>query len=225
MLEKYPIVLLDIDDTLLDFKANEQGALQALFSYMNTPFTEENINIYLLINDRLWREYEEGKIDRTQVTDTRFGLFFEKLGKVVNGVKLAEFYREELKKGAQFIDGAYEVCENLARSHRLFVTSNGELSIQMSRLKKSGLIDFMEDIFVSQTVGAHKPSPAFFSYVFSHIKDFKKEGAILVGDSLSADIIGASNAGLATCWFNPTGKENTLEVAPTYEISALRDLL
>ena len=30
----------------------------------------------------------------------------------------------------------------------------------------------------------------------------------ILGDSLSSDIRGGINAGIMTCWFNPTGKEN-----------------
>ena len=46
----------------------------------------------------------------------------------------------------------------------------------------------------------------------------------MIGDSLKADIQGGINAGLATCWYNPSNQENDTEIQPTYTISRLEDL-
>ena len=64
----------------------------------------------------------------------------------------------------------------------------------------------------------------FFDAVFSklQISVFK---ALVIGDSLTSDIIGGIQYGIDTCWFNPNGSDNTMSQAPTYEIKQLSELL
>ncbi len=64
----------------------------------------------------------------------------------------------------------------------------------------------------------------FFDYVFARIPDFHPSSALIIGDSLSADIKGGELAGLDTCWFNPKGLVNSTDIIPTYEISDLHQL-
>ncbi|WP_242850154.1 HAD hydrolase-like protein [Clostridium polynesiense] len=46
-----------------------------------------------------------------------------------------------------------------------------------------------------------------------------------MGDSLSSDIKGGNNAGIATCWFNPKGLKNETDIKCSYEIQDLSQLL
>ena len=88
-------------------------------------------------------------------------------------------------------------------------------------MKNTGITHFFENHFISQQIGFEKPSAEFFDYCFAHIPNFKKEETIIVGDSISADIIGGKNAGITTVWFNTKGETSPL---PDYEISALCEL-
>ena len=47
---------------------------------------------------------------------------------------------------------------------------------------------------------------------------------MMVGDSLTSDIQGGINAGIATCWVNTFGKGNTTAIHPDYEIPSLSQL-
>jgi len=168
----YKILLFDLDDTLLDFGANE--------------------------------------------TDS--------LGTAVDGIEWENQYRELLGNGSQHIEGALEVCQSLSVSHRLFVVTNGITLTQIKRLKLSGLDEFFEDIFDSQSIGFQKPSKEFFDYVISHIKDFNKKEALIIGDSLNTDIKGGLLAGIDTCWINRNSYEKSTEIQSTYTISSLVEL-
>ena len=46
----------------------------------------------------------------------------------------------------------------------------------------------------------------------------------MIGDSLTSDILGGKNAGIATCWFNPSRKENHSSVVPDFEVHSLTEL-
>ena len=47
---------------------------------------------------------------------------------------------------------------------------------------------------------------------------------MIVGDSLTSDIKGGSDANMLTCWYNPERVCNNLEVTPDYEIHVLTEL-
>lgn len=79
----------------------------------------------------------------------------------------------------------------------------------------------MEDIFISEEIGADKPSTAFFEACFERIPNFTRERALIVGDSLSSDMKGGSQAGIDCCWYNPSGKPNMTAYKIAYEIKNL----
>ena len=70
----------------------------------------------------------------------------------------------------------------------------------------------------------NKPSKLFFDRCFAAIPGFRREDAIIVGDSLSSDILGGINAGVRTCWFNPDRLTAEGTIRPDYEIRELGEL-
>jgi len=220
----YSILLFDLDDTLLDFGANETDSLNKLFQQQGYTLTEELFQLYNSVNKQLWAEYENGNIGLDVVLNSRFSETMLKLGQAVDGITWEKLYRELLGNGSQLMEGALEVCQRLSASHRLFVVTNGITQTQIKRLKLSGLFEFFEDIFDSQSIGFQKPSPEFFNYVMSHIKDFNKKEALIIGDSLNTDIKGGLLSGIDTCWMNPNSQQSTPEIQSTYTITSLVEL-
>ncbi len=220
----YKILLFDLDDTLLDFGANETDSLTKLFQQHGYTFSDELFQVYNSVNKQLWAEYENGKIVLEDVLNSRFSQTMLRLGQVVDGIEWENEYRELLGNGCQHMEGALEVCQSLSVSHRLFVVTNGITRTQIKRLQQSGLHDFFEDIFDSQSIGYQKPSKEFFDYVMSHIKDFNKKEALIIGDSLNTDIKGGLLAGIDTCWMNRAAKTGSADMQSTYTITSLVEL-
>jgi 2-haloacid dehalogenase len=220
----YKILLFDLDDTLLDFGANEAESLTKLFQQHGYTFSDELFQVYNSVNKQLWADYENGKIVLEDVLNSRFSQTMLRLGQVVDGIEWENEYRELLGNGCQHMEGALEVCQSLSASHRLFVVTNGITRTQIKRLQQSGLYDFFEDIFDSQSIGFQKPSKQFFDYVMSHIKDFNKKEALIIGDSLNTDIKGGLLAGIDTCWMNRAAKKGSVDMQSTYTITSLVEL-
>ena len=65
----------------------------------------------------------------------------------------------------------------------------------------------------------------YFDYVFERIGEDKKEGSVIIGDSLTSDIAGGNNFGIDTFWYNPNGKRNTTDIIPTRVIGSYSGLL
>jgi 2-haloacid dehalogenase len=106
----------------------------------------------------------------------------------------------------------------------MFLISNGNLSVQEGRLKKSGIGHFFSDVFISEVLGIEKPNKGFFDLAFARISGFDRAQTVLVGDSLTADIQGGINAGVRTIWFHPPGREDGGSIRPDYEITRLDEL-
>ncbi len=218
-------VFLDIDDTLLDFGKAEAAAIKKTFERIGIPSTEAVIKRYSEINDSQWALLERGELTREQVLVRRFDILFDELGvRSVPSEMAQASYEYLLGIGHYFVDGAQELLEELKDKYELYIVSNGTAFVQDRRLKSSGIAPYFKDIFISERLGADKPSKEFFDIVFSKIEGFNKSEAIIVGDRLGSDVLGGINAGIKTCWFNPKGLPANPAIPADYEIRALSEL-
>ena len=217
-------LFLDLDDTILDFHKAERIALSKTIRDFGVEPTEEVLTLYHGINKWHWEQLELGTLTRDEVLVNRFGVLFEKLGKTVDATACARAYEQNLSIGHYFLPGAEEAVDALSKKYRLFLASNGTASVQKGRMTSANLYRFFEKVFVSQEIGHNKPSKAYFDACFAAIPDFDPEKAMIVGDSLSSDIQGGINAGIKTCWVNPTHAAAKAGIRPDYEIEALHQL-
>lgn len=220
----FEFLFIDLDDTILDFKAQEDAAIVKTLTAAGIDPTEEIIARYSQINKEHWARMEKGEIDRQQVLFGRFQVLFSELGVDADWESAALDYMENLSEGHYFLPGAEEVLEGLSKKYRLFITSNGTAKVQNKRLDSAGIRKYFEEIFISQDIGINKPDKGFFDYCFSRIPGFDPKKAMIVGDSPSSDITGGQNAGIATCWINPKHRTYTRPNKPDYEIESLAQL-
>lgn len=215
---RYHILLIDLDDTLFDFKACEKRALEVVFKRYNIELSEEIRQCYFKINHHLWHEFELGNIKKEDVLNNRFRNTFKELGILDIKDSFEEDYQSELANGAMLVKDALEVIQQLSKNHRLFVVSNGVAKTQYARLKASGLYPYFEKFFISEEVGFQKPQIEFMNYVKEHIEGFSEYKTLLIGDSEASDIKGAVNLGIDSCIVNHSSP------LATYQISELREL-
>ena len=107
----------------------------------------------------------------------------------------------------------------------IYAATNGVSYIQRGRLQASSILPFFDDIFISDEVGAHKPSTDFFEKIADQVNDFHHDSALMIGDSLTADIQGGNNAGIDSIWFNPNGLVNETPAVPTYQVKNYQEIL
>lgn len=221
---KYKYLLFDADDTLLDFRRSEREALTDAMLRFGIHPTEGLIKGYSEINDSLWKLLERGGIGKNELRVRRFELFAEKYGLDADPHMLAAEYTDRLAEKSFPVNGAVELCASLWGKYRMFIITNGIKNIQESRFGASELKQYIEKSFISEEMGAEKPSPLFFDRVASAIDGFDRSLALVIGDSLTSDIAGGIAAGIDTCWFNPRRKAPVDGIVPTYEIHALDEL-
>ena len=220
----FEILLIDLDDTILDFKKQEHVAIRKTLRDAGLEPTEVVCARYSQINDWHWKQLEKGTITRDEVLYGRFRVLFGEMGIDADPVATSQAYMENLGSGPYFLPGAEEAIRSLGQKYRVFLASNGTSVVQKRRIKSAGLEEMVEGIFISQDAGVNKPGKGFFDYCFAHIPDFDIQKVLMVGDSLSSDILGGQNAGIPTCWVAPKEKVCTLEKQPDYRIESITQL-
>ena len=218
-------VFLDLDATLLDFLKAEAVALRKVLAREGIESSDRIVARYSEINDYHWKLLEMGKLTRQEVKFKRFQVFFDEM-RVKTDVEAArKFYEEQLAIGHYFMPGAEELLEALRGKYRLFIMSNGSIAAQNGRIASANIAHYFERIFLSEEIGHNKPSKEFFDACFSEIPDFDADQAIILGDSLTSDILGGQNAGIKTCWFNSLNKPSNPAIIPDYEIKELSEFV
>lgn len=217
-------IFFDLDDTILDFRRAEAEALSKTLQQFDIDPAPAVLARYHEINAAHWRLLEEGKITRPQVLLGRFQQLLEELGSGCDPEAVCGIYEDYLGQGHFFVPGAPELLEKLSPRYDLYLATNGTAHIQRSRLKSAGIGPYFKGVFISQEVGANKPSPAFFRACFASIPRFDPAAALMVGDSLTSDIRGARDAGLRTCWFNPLREASRSDICPDWTVETLEEL-
>ena len=217
-------LFLDLDDTILDFHKAEHIALGKTFRGFGLEPTEDVMARYSLINKAHWERLERKELTREEVLVGRFAVLFSEYGIDVDPTQCARTYENNLSIGHYFLPGAYEAVESLSKKYKLYLASNGTAKVQAGRLESANINHFFQEIFISQEIGANKPDIKYFEGCFAKIPDFDVTKSMIVGDSLTSDILGGIQAGMKTCWVNPTGKIAPADIQPDYEIKSLSEL-
>ena len=134
-------------------------------------------------------------------------------------------YVDELANVSKLFDGALSLCRKLSEHYDLYIVTNGVSHTQKKRFYLSPIHGYFRDIFVSEDAGAAKPKVEYFDYVFAHIGEDKRMSSVIIGDSLSHDVLGGNNYGIDTVWYNPGNAENSTGIIPTRTVGSYTELL
>ena len=196
------VVLIDIDDTLLDFDLCAKDSIQKASEELQIPLPEEFFPLFWKINDGLWKELEKGKLTLAQLSTKRWDVLFANYHIDFDSAVFDTYYRKYLSLSGIHVQGAEEVLAYLSQKYAVYSASNGPYKQQLQRLEISGLSKYIKGNFISEKIGFAKPTKEYFSYCLAQLVDVKKEEIIMIGDSLSADMKGAHDFGLKCIWYN-----------------------
>ncbi len=222
----FKVILWDIDNTLLDF-------FLALHNSLNNRFKEYGLGECSLeaasrfdkINVRYWEYIEKGTLTREEALTGRFKEFFEKEGISFEDCKSFNLaFETGLADDIYLIENGYDIVKSLKWKYNQYAVTNGAVEVQNTRLEKSGFDKLFDGVFISEGIGCEKPSVEFFDYVIKRIVPCLREEILIIGDSLTSDMLGGNNAKIKTCWYNPKGNINSREVRIDYEIKSLNEI-
>lgn len=218
------IILLDLDNTLIDFNECARHSIMDAFAELGLTYTPKVFETFITENVKIWKRLEKGEITKPQLRADRWNIILGKLGIDYDGTVLEEMFENGVARYACPVEGAYELLDHLKDRYKLYIVSNGFRFVQESRLKIGDFEKYFDDIFVSEDIGIPKPATEFFDYCFQKLSNPPKSDTILIGDSLSADIIGGANYGIDTIWFNKNGDPMPESITPTHTVSTLKEI-
>lgn len=223
---KHKLFLFDLDDTLLDFKASEQLSFARTLAELGVQDSSNALFAdYQAINLALWKSFESGAVSKDFLKVERFRKTFARHGLELDPEAASLLYLESLSNTVVLIDGALGLCESLAAIGEVGIITNGIHHIQNRRIASSGLGDHISFVATSEACGHAKPDSRFFAYTAAMARAFARHEAIIVGDRLDADILGANRFGIDSCWFNPGRLANDTQALPTCEAASLHDVV
>jgi len=221
-------VLIDIDDTLLDFSESSKDAIRFAVEKTGFDLPPDIHPVFWKINSVLWEKVERGEIDKYGLYRIRWKTIFHAIGRDdLDGAVFEEAFYNRLSETAYPVRGAKEILAYLASKYALYTASNANHNRQRERLAKAGLDGFFTDFFVSSSLGANKPTAEFFDRCFERMEPRPlPEETVLIGDSISADISGGNAYGLFTVWYNHNRKPDPTDPAliPCVKVDSLEEI-
>ena len=228
---EYDVVLFDLDHTLWDYHRNAEESLTELFQQhlprSNGYTIPELIAKFKVINDELWADYHNGRIEQYEIRTSRFTRFLSHFNWSDDSLAetLSIQYLETGPRKKNLIPGTIEVLDYLHGTYPLIIITNGFEATQNLKVTHSNIGHYFDSIITSEKLGVKKPSPEIF-YKALEINGLENARAIMVGDNLETDIAGARAAGIDAVYFNPdNGESDALATYTITELIALKDIL
>lgn len=220
----YDALLVDADNTLLDFEAAEDAAIRETLFEMKVHANEAMVARYKEINAALWRAFERKEVTQDELRILRFSRFLDEINEVRDTHEMAECFVRALSNQAHEIPGALAFLRSASVRVTVIVVTNGIPSVQRTRFRRSPLGRYVTDYVISGEAGFAKPDPRMIERGLS-LAGVPQNRALMLGDEPLSDIAAACAAGVDSCWFNPGGRENKTPHTPTFEIRKLEEAL
>ncbi|MCM3875962.1 MAG: HAD-IA family hydrolase [Thermoanaerobaculia bacterium] len=224
-----PLFFFDLDDTLVDHGAAEEGAHRETHAAHGALFGgiafEDWLASYRRNNLRLWHEYGKGAIDRPTLTARRFALPLADLGlDAAHAVAVGTSYMAAYGRNWRLIEGAEDALEHASREGVVGILSNGFRETQRAKIARFGLDRWVRHVVLSEDVGAMKPSRAIFDAAAKAAGGGERR-RLYVGDCFDTDVVGAKAAGWFPILFDRRGAGAPEPVIFVTRLSDLKPLL
>jgi len=215
-------VIFDLDDTLCDYAGAKRKGLAAAAGAIAAPdqSLEEFVGRYFAAEPELFRSFADGQITLDVYRHRRFS---EAAGRPLTDMELSRanvLYMDHANGGAELFPDVLRTLSTLAdRGLVLALLTNGPSDGQRTKLEATGLLKVFEHIFISEEIGAAKPSIQAFQRVAGYL-GLSVSDCLMVGDALDIDVRGAQAAGMEAMLLARSGDAERDE----WTISTLDDL-
>lgn len=233
-MSEYKYLIFDVDDTLLDFLPAFATAQRNIALKLGINPSKEYLETYEKCN---WKAWEESRLDKTEEKEIQenyhvyyyqylrkhFEYLLEVYRYVCDVQELVNCYLRSISSSKVMKESdTLSVYAKLSKKYKLVLATNGIERVQKERL--SDFLPYTHKLYISEKIGFIKPTENFYNYVINDLKCDIKD-CLMIGDSISNDIVGAKAIGVDVCYYNIKGKRKPENVLADYEIKHINDLV
>lgn len=205
----------------------ERFGLDYAFKFLSIIPDECLYETFSKIDRALWEEgnYLGVSVSKEDIPIHRFVLLTKELNLELTDFQLANTLFMEGFRNAVFpLDESYEIIEYISSMKiMIYIATNGLVKLQKPRVMNTSFGKYIDRVVASEEAGVNKPNPLIFQKILEDAKVSADE-AIVIGDSLMHDVLGAKNAGIRSIWYNPFRQVNKSDISPDYEVIHLIDV-
>jgi putative hydrolase of the HAD superfamily len=199
-------IFFDLDHTLWDFERNSALTFKKIFELNDLDISlDAFLAVYIPINLEYWKLYREEKISKEALRYQRLKRSMTSLSIDINDTvinTLSEDYITYLPSSNHLFPGTLDILDYLKKSYNLHMITNGFREVQRLKMQSSKIDEYFKVVVDSESVGVKKPNPKIFDFALNEAK-VRATNAVMIGDSIEADIQGAQAIGMHTIYFDP----------------------
>ncbi|WP_321311694.1 HAD family hydrolase [Halarcobacter sp.] len=222
---KYKGILLDIDNTLYNYKKTHTLAKSAVINYCVEKFSIKEEFIEDAYNKA--RSTVHLELAETASSHNRL-LYFQKMLEILEinallyALDIYNTYWDTFLENLMPFENIYLLLEKY--KGRICLVTDLTAHIQYRKIKKLKLDKYCNCIVTSEEAGREKPHPYMFMLGLKKLNLTPKD-VCMIGDSYKKDILGASNLGINTIWLNHENKEENIKINSIKEVKSFEEIL
>lgn len=202
-------VLVDLDDTLFDHRHSALAGLAAARARSDALARIEIAELAALHSIHLEATHARvlsGELTLEDARTVRFAAIARDCGAPPDiAAELAGAYRDAYQRERRAVPGAVELLRALRSRARVCVVTNNLVVEQVEKLAHLEMTDLIDVLVISEEAGVAKPDPAIFRIALARC-DTPADAAVMLGDSWTADVLGARAAAIRAVWFNRSSR-------------------
>ena len=230
----YKYLIFDVDDTLLDFHSAFMTAQRNIAEKLGIEHSKK----YIELDEKCgWKAWGESGLDKTEEKEVQdnyhtyyyqylrnhFTYLLQALEMTYDEDELVDCYLKSIASSKKAVEeNTLQMYIKLAEHYKLVLATNGIEKVQKEKV--SDFLLYTYRTYISEAIGFIKPTREFFEYMMNDLKCNPKE-CLMIGDSITNDILGARAAGMDVCFYNIKNRVKPENVIVDYEIASMQDLL
>lgn len=220
-------LILDLDNTLYGYDAPHKIAMSAVLESFSAKFD--------IPKELVQRSFDKARQNTHLDLPCRAAshnrlLYFQKLleyntiNSMHHALDFYELYWSTFLEKMTLFEGVLDYLERHRKnSDKICILTDLTAHIQFRKIEKLGLAEYVDFLVTSEEVGIEKPDAAMFTRALQKL-DCNASESLMVGDSWSKDILGASAMGIPSIWINHKNETQTLTENMS-EVSCFEEIL
>lgn len=224
-------LLLDLDDTLVDHRGAAERGLRTWLGGLGLAETtselETHVERWFVLENRHYERAQRGELTHTEQRRARIRAFlpgWDLADDALADDVFAGFLGCYQAAWRAFGDAAAAIERALAAGLAVGILTNGQIDIQTTKLRRTGLHRADVPVFASSELPAAKPDPRSFDTACAGL-GVDPAQTLMVGDSLRHDVLGAQRAGLQARLLDRYGRYDARSAAvPVQTVRSLTEV-